>query len=291
MSYADDLSTELAAAGIPGRRRRRILAEISDHLACDPQADLGSPAELAREWADQLGTGRARRAGLGAFLGLVVAGMLIITAFGLHNVSAGLSFPGLHPASRPLADLGLLLVVIGGQLAFVAGVLAAIRAFRHRRLPVVPRREATVIARRAAVGVGAGMACMVGLALVAIEYRAVVPGWWFTFAVVAAGVGGLALAAVTPLIVSATVLRPVQPGDAGDLFDDLGPFVPPILEGRVWLLAVIIAAGVGALVALGGAAGNDPFDGVARGVADALACLAGFALLGGYLGLRRTSSV
>ena len=36
---------------------------------------------------------------------------------------------------------------------------------------------------------------------------------------------------------------------------------------------------------------DDPYDGVARGIADAAACMAGFIVLGRYLGLRTASVV
>ena len=289
MTYVEDLSDQLTAAGIGGRRHRRILAEIRDHLGCDPQAELGPAAEVARQFANQLGTVRARRAGLGAFGALAIAGTLFTASFLAHNIS-GSSFPRLQPASRPLADLALVLVVVGSQLAFVSGVLAAIRTFRHRGLQVLPRREATLIARRAAVGLAAGMACMAGVALLVVEYHHALPGWWSSLALWAAAVGGGALIAAAPLVVSAAAIRPVQAGAGGDLFDDLGAIVPPVLRGRHWLLALLVAGGVGTLIMLGGVAGDDPFDGVARGAADALACLAGFGLLGRYLGLRRSSA-
>jgi hypothetical protein len=285
MSYAEDLSRELSAAGVRGRRLRRILDEISDHLACDPQAELGPAPELAHQFADQLGTVRARRAGFAAFTGLAVAGTLF-TAAALAFNRAGPGFARLHPPSRPLADIGLALVVVGGQLAFVAGLLAAIRSFRRRREAALPRREAVVIGRRATVGLVAGLACMAGLALMAVEFHRFLPGWWEPLAIGAAAAGAAALVAVVPLVISAAAIRPHGDGDAGDLFDDLAGFVPPVLQDRDWPLALIVAGGVGALIALGGLAGDDPFDGLARGLADGLACLAGFALLGRYLGLR-----
>jgi hypothetical protein len=287
MSYVEELARALTAVGIRGRRRRRILAEITDHLACDPQSDLGPPDELARQWADQLGTVRARHAAQGTFAALAAAGALLAAALVAHNLYFT-SFPRLHPASRPLADLGLGLVALGSQLAFVCGVLAAIRALRYRRAQVVSRREATLIARRAGLGLAAGLGCMLGLALLGLEYQRTLPGWWSSLALWAAAVGAGALIAALPLVASSAAIRPVAPGSAGDLFDDLGAIVPPVLRGREWLLAGIVSGGVGALIVLGGVAGDDPFDGVARGAAEALACLGGFGLLGRYLGLRRS---
>jgi hypothetical protein len=43
---------------------------------------------------------------------------------------------------------------------------------------------------------------------------------------------------------------------------------------------------VAIVIAPAGVLQSDPYDGALRGVADALACLTGFALLGRYLGLQ-----
>jgi hypothetical protein len=64
-----ELGRELAAVGIRGRERDRILAEFADHLACDPDAVLGDPRELARQFADDLATDTTRRAALWTFGG------------------------------------------------------------------------------------------------------------------------------------------------------------------------------------------------------------------------------
>jgi hypothetical protein len=63
VSYVDELSNALADVGISRPLRRRILDEIADHLACDPDAELGAPAQLAH----QLPTSWARR-GLGGLV-------------------------------------------------------------------------------------------------------------------------------------------------------------------------------------------------------------------------------
>ncbi|HEY2316874.1 MAG TPA: hypothetical protein VGH67_01130 [Solirubrobacteraceae bacterium] len=62
--FQSQLNGELTAVGITGRLRRRILDEFADHLACDPQASLGDPRALARQFADEVGTTRAMRAAL-----------------------------------------------------------------------------------------------------------------------------------------------------------------------------------------------------------------------------------
>jgi hypothetical protein len=132
----------------------------------------------------------------------------------------------------------------------VAGALAALRWWRRRRSPVLPAAEATVIVRRAALGVLAGIATMVSLGVMAIANRHDVPSSWMWFAVVGAGLGAVALIAALPAVWAAARLRPVTVGPAGDVFDDLGGLVPARLRGRPWRLALIIAAGVVLLITL-----------------------------------------
>jgi hypothetical protein len=72
MNWLDELELELRTAGVPPGPRRRILAEFADHLASDPGSEerLGSPAELARLFADEHATRSTRRS--------VIAGLLIV---------------------------------------------------------------------------------------------------------------------------------------------------------------------------------------------------------------------
>ncbi|MDQ2897742.1 MAG: hypothetical protein M3Y09_19245, partial [Actinomycetota bacterium] len=128
-------------------------------------------------------------------------------------------------------------------------------------------------------------ASSVSLGVIALVFADHVPASWQALALIASGAGTVALLAVLPSLWAAARLRPVATGGAGDLFDDLGPVVPARLRGRPWRLAVLIAAAVALAIALAGIAGDDPYDGIARGVADGLVCLGGFATLGRYLGL------
>lgn len=268
MSYLEQLGRELAAAGIPGRRRRRILAEIEDHLACDPRADLGDPAALATQFADELGTALALRAALRGFGALAVAGALLALGF--------LSGVRLREIDPPAAWL----LLLGPQVALVSGALALIRALRRRRAPVIAAAEATILVRRAGVGLAGGLAAMAGLAMAA-EVRS-----GSTLLLAAGSAGAVVLLAAAPSVIAAGRLRPVAPGPAGDLFEDLGPLVPAPLRGHPWRFALLVAGGLAVVIALAGVIQSDPFDGAARALADGLACLAGFGLLGRFLGLR-----
>jgi chromate reductase, NAD(P)H dehydrogenase (quinone) len=51
----EQLGRELSRARIRGRLASRILAEFQDHLSIDPDADLGEPGAIARQFADELG--------------------------------------------------------------------------------------------------------------------------------------------------------------------------------------------------------------------------------------------
>ncbi|HUE28065.1 MAG TPA: hypothetical protein VMP89_14915, partial [Solirubrobacteraceae bacterium] len=110
--------------------------------------------------------------------------------------------------------------------------------------------------------------------------------WWRIAAGAVAGVGICALAALAVAVRSALRVKPTAPGVAGDVFEDVGPLVPRTLRGRPWAFALTVAAGVAVALTVVGVAQSDPFDGALRGIVDALACLAGFAALGRYLGLR-----
>jgi hypothetical protein len=283
MSYLDELRRELTHAGIGGRLRRRILAEFADHLRCDAKAELGSPAALARRFADDLGTVRARRAAFASFGALAVAGALVIAVFAA-TAHAGIALPKVHPPSQVLFDLGMMLTAFGGQVALASGVLAALRAVRRRDLRVVPKDEAVVMRRRTTVALVAGLACVAGLAMVAVE-ASHAAGWWRTLGLASAGAGAAAIVAACVPLSSALEVLPLAAGSRGDIFDDLGRLTPPPVRGRPWRLALVVAAAIAVVIAAAGVIQSDPFDGALRGLLDGLACMAGFGLLGPYLGL------
>jgi len=285
MSYADELSEALGRAGIRGRRRRRIVIEFDDHLQSNPGADLGAPAVIARQFADELGTRRAFMAAGVVFVALAVAGVAAAVAF-LTAGGAGLKVPQLHARDEALGIPAGLLAVLGAQVALASGSLAVLRAFWRRREPSVSRADAVLIWRRATVGAAAGLVTMAGMALFVAEINQGVANWWTTLVLAGAGVGAMAVLAAVPALVAAARVRPEGSGEAADVLADLGPFVPAILRGRPWRFALLFAAALAVAITVAGVAASDPYDGALRGVADAAGCLAGFALLGRYLGLR-----
>ena len=263
-TYLHELGRELELHGIRGRTRRRILAEVGDHFAADPSAveHFGSPSDLANEFAADLGTHTSRRAAVFAFAALAVAGAVYAAVF-----------VSLSPQSIQSSTLTTAALIVAPQVAFVAGVLALARAFRARKRRL-PTAELIVLHRRTGIALASGVVTMGALAVAAGSTPAYV-------ATTAATI--LLAGAAVPLLAAARV-RPQLAGPAGDVFDDLGV---ERLRTDPWRFARRVALGVGAAVWLAGIAQGDPIDGLLRGVFEGVACLAGFAALGRYLGLRR----
>jgi hypothetical protein len=258
------------------------VAEFEDHLACDPSANLGEPRALARQFADELGTSLARRAAFRACLSLAVAGGVVGAS--LLRVSAQGGFYNVNVAPGIMALL--LVCLLAGQVAFVAGGTALLRAFWLRDERVIAAGEATVLVRRAGVGLVTGAVTLVALPVISLAPSQHVLGEAFAFA--AAGIGLAAIAVAVPAVRDAARLRPVKRGDAGDLFSDLGPFAPRGVS--TWRFAILFSAAVAVVIALSGIASGDPYDAIARGLANGFACLACFAALGRYLGLAAVPS-
>jgi hypothetical protein len=279
--YLHELRRELAAVGIRGALRARILAESEDHLRSDPDGvqRFGTPEEVANAFASELGAHAARRAAIGAFAALGVAGAVYAVSL------VGLSFAHRPPPDTwPLAAiLAFPIVIFAPQVAFVTGSLALVRSLRRREL-VLPTEELRVINRRTGFALLAGLATMAALGLIAFELRDVADRWWVSFTLVGSALAASSLVLVAVPTTKAARLRPRIAGEAGDVFDDLG-------LGRYrehpWRFAWWVAFGVGLAVWLAGVVQGDPIDGAARGFVEALACLGGFAVLGRFLGLRR----
>ena len=278
MTYLDELSRELAAHGIRGKTRSRILAEVDDHLHEDAGAQerFGSPCVVANAFAAELGAQGSRRAAVSAFAALAFAGAVYAVSF-VSLAFAGAPTETLAPA---LGALALAVTILAPQVAFVAGGLALLRALRLRGR-VLPTQELAILKRRTGVALAFGLATMGALALYAHEFHSALAGWWVTLTYASTlTASSLLVAAAVPMIRAAR-LRPQIAGVAGDVFDDLGFRLEP------WRFACLVALGVGLAVWLAGIAQGDPVDGLLRGVFEGLACLGGFAVLGGYLGLRR----
>jgi hypothetical protein len=287
MTYLDDLAFELQRAGIPARRRRRILTEFTDHLTEDPAAELGAAEDLAGRFADELGTRLARAAAFRAFLALAVAGLAMLAMFFAVGRMHGLMVYGGRRHSTPTWSAPLLLAAaLAAQLALAAGGLALLRAWRLRHVPVIGAADARILVRRASVGVLAGALTLTALPVIALAYPHAGGASWRTAAWVVCGLGLIGFVTVVPALLSSARLRPRQSGTSGDLHDDLLTFLPWAPAPRE--AALMLAFGIAVALTIAGIVTDDPYDGALRGIADALACLAGYAALGAYLGLRDT---
>jgi hypothetical protein len=286
--YLSEVGAELVRAGVPRAYRERIVAEFADHLGCDPDADLGDPAALAAQFADELGTSFARTAACRAFIALTVVGLIV-------GVRLLAMLPFRAATFGTEATVALLVSALSGQVALVAGGLALLRAIGLRGRAVVAGRETAVLARRAGVGLAAGAVTLLAspISQGAHPYAAAVavasPGtnvWWPG----SSALGLLALLAAVPAVIRAARLRPRGAGQAGDVLVDLGPLQPAaarLCGGSVTRLALILGAGLAIAVALAGAAANDAYDGMLRGLLESGAFLGSYAVLGRYLGIRR----
>ncbi|MGH2835313.1 MAG: hypothetical protein ACRDLT_09500 [Solirubrobacteraceae bacterium] len=285
MTYLEALESELKTAGIPSARRARIIAEFADHLHEDADARLGAPRELARQFADELGTRLARTAAFRTFGALAFVAVALGAMFlAVGRMRALTMSTQNHTPTPGWAAPILMFAVLAGQVALAAGGTALLRTWWLRRQPVINAREATVLARRSAVGIAGGAVALLALPTMALAFHRQAGVAWTITAWVLTGVGFLALAAVVPSVRAGTRLRPEVAGQAGDLIDDLGPWAPTGLTPvrLAWLVAAAIVVALGAA----GAVTDDPYDGIARGVFDAAACMTGFMVLGRYLGLR-----
>jgi hypothetical protein len=229
----DELGHQLGAVGIRGRLRRRIVAEFRDHRSCAPDADLSDPRAIARQFADELGTSRSRRAAFAAFGALGIAGVAYTVAFVAANT---LGRADLHPRSPLLAGLASVTAVVAPQVEFVAGSLALLRALRGRRARALPAAELRVLARRTPLALACGLATMGAVALLGYEY-----GVRTGIAFVAAAAGGGALLLDSASVLSAVRVHATAPGDSSDVFADLAGLVPKRLRGNPWRVSRAVA--------------------------------------------------
>jgi hypothetical protein len=82
------LAGELAAVGIRGRARDRILTEAADHLAEGQEEHFGDPRELAQLFADERATQATTRAAFTSFGALGLAGAGFAAGWSLLVVGA-----------------------------------------------------------------------------------------------------------------------------------------------------------------------------------------------------------
>jgi hypothetical protein len=278
--YLAELERELR---LPGRLRRRVLAEATDHLheAAAAYIDDGMPAEeaewaavaafgparaVARRFADELAARSVGRAGWAAAIAAVCFGLLFAV-------------------SQPGGVIALFAV----QVAFVAGLVTLIRLLRHHGEVAVPAAKLRLIQRGSALALGCAAA---GLAAERSPAAAAV------------GAGVLvALAGVVraqPRAVAARAFASDEPAedvveDARVLAARYGVRLPRLRLS--WPVAVIVGLGCGLAAAaghtqeLGGSITLRAAAASAIIVAgEALMVLAGYALFGRWLGVTSAPS-
>jgi hypothetical protein len=280
--YLDELAAELDSVGIRGAQRRRILAEVEDHLRESGEPGrFGNPAVIAARFADELATSGARRVAWGSFVALAPAGIAyaILLAFGAP-------WPDITAArSVPIGLVAAATMLLAPQVSFAAGLLALAGAWRLRSEVAAPASAITLLRRRAGVALAGGAMTLLAVIVVTFEFSAWISTWRIALTI------SIAVASLVPIAAGAfalrrtAALRPQTGGEAGDLFDDLGPVLdrlPFELRGHPWSFCFLFAAGVAVLALLGGG----PDEGPRNAVAELVAVCAGFAVLGRYLGLR-----
>lgn len=261
------LRAELARVGIRGRLARRIVLELEDHLRCDPAANLGEPREIAERFAEELRLPRTRRAVYAGFAALALTAVLL--GVPSRGISAAGGWPDTFGGRGLIVSLAGLTMVLGGQVAFVTGVLALWRA---RRRPAAPE-ELRLVQRRLETALIAGGAVLVGETLQAVALQPLIPAWWLALAIPAVLVPGLALGGAAHGLRQAVAITPAV---------DPAP--------RAFPMPLVVAIGVGAVgvIAVGSTlTENSLAEGISRGVLEAVAFTVCFVILGRRLGIRR----
>jgi hypothetical protein len=299
MSWLRELEGELIARRVRRPVRQRLIAELADHIASEPGFDaarLGPARDVAGRYADELAGDDARRAALWAF------GALALTAVALLVTQAtlgGIGYPGFDrgfsaalsgPATSATCDATLsgpaiIALVFASQVALVAGTLAAWRALRRRREPVLPGAEVALLGRRTRIALAAGFVVCAAIGLYAVDFAIVLPVWWLALAGGLAVLAAAALAAAWRVAATGAATVTLAGGPAGDIYDDL----PPLrrLRGhplRLWA-AVALFSGL-AMTLFEWHAEHSFGEGLQRGVAEAAAFTLCFALLGRAIGAR-----
>lgn len=300
MTYLDSLDLELKRAGIPARRRRRILTEFTDHLNENPAAELGAPLDLARQFADELGTRLARVTAYRAFAVLTVAAITLLVMFfdGGRTMGGWVGY-GLHPTSAYMPwwwDPMMIVWFISAQVALASGVLASLRAWRLRHEAVITAADASVLNRRVAVALVAGAITMLLLPITDLIVSswhwtyllAWDPSWWGYAAMIGGPVLIVLLLGMLPSVIAATRLRPSREGAAGDLTADIGPQLAERLNATPLRMALALSMTIVLVMVALGIRTDDTIDGALRGLFDAGVCMTAFTTVGRYLGLRAT---
>jgi hypothetical protein len=286
VTWLEELHAELGRAGIRGRTRRRIELEFADHVACEPgcESRLGTPREVAERFATELRIVRTRRATWVGFAALALAACGLAATTRAYSASGG--WPDLSGWRGLIVALTGIVILFASQVAFVAGVLGAARSYALRRRREITAGEVALVQRRFVVALAAGAATIAGMAAHVVLLWDVMPGSWDAVALVSVVVPAAALAGAAGLLASAREVTPDRAGPADGLTADVPPPLRP-LAARPGLLLLVVGLPVALFVLVAtGHAERSLLEGLERGVAEGLAILGGFVLLGRRLGIR-----
>jgi hypothetical protein len=294
MSWLSAFEDELTARGVRRSARERLVAELADHLECERDlstrlelTQLGEAREIACQCADELAADDARRGALHAFGALALTAVALVVS---QATLGGIGYPGFdHGFTAALSLPAILALVVGAQVALVSGTLAAWRALRRRREPVLPGAEVALVNRRARVGLAGGLAVCASMALYAVDFATVLPVWWLALSGGLAILAGGALVAAWRRVSLGASTVALAGGPAGDIYDDLPPL--RALRGhpwRLWMGATLLCGG--AMTLFEWHAERSLAEGLQRGVAEAVLFSICFAALARAVGARSGAS-
>jgi len=276
MTYLSELRAELRSIGFGRRLVERVVAEVEDHLRCDPQAELGPPKLVAQQFALELGTARTRLAARASFGSLALAALILLGVARAIGAAGGYPPSAAQPWSVALSGLGM---VAFGQIAFVAGVLTLVRGLRQDPSGA----DLRLVHRRALVALAAGALTSGSLFLHALELRPM-PSWWTRLAVAGAAVSFVPLAAAAVAVVRAVRIAPAPIGAAVGLSGDLPR---PLRRHAAGVLVSLGLLAAGFVTVSGAVFESSGVEGLVRGAIEGVGLLAGVVVLGRRLGLRR----
>ncbi|HEV8103463.1 MAG TPA: hypothetical protein VGP69_06995 [Gaiellaceae bacterium] len=276
MTYRSELRAELRSIGFGRRLVERVVAEVEDHLHCDPQAQLGPPRLVAERFSLELGTARTRLAARASFGSLALAALILLAVARAIGAAGGYPSSAAQPWAVGLSALGM---VAFGQIAFVAGVLTLVRGLRRDPSGA----DLRLVHRRAFVALAAGALTSGSLLLHALELRPM-PIWWTRLAVAGAAVSFVPLAAATVVLVRAVRIAPAPIDAAAGLSGDLPR---PLQRHAAGVLVSLGLLAAGFATVSGAVLESSGVEGLVRGAIEGVGLLAGVAVLGRRLGLRR----
>jgi hypothetical protein len=267
MSFERSLRDELDRVGIRGALARRIEAELADHRRCDAAAPLGDPRELAEQFAADLRVSLTRRAVRHGFASLSLAAVLLVAVVLVYGATDQWTHLDLFAARGAVVAACGLAIVIGAQVAFVAGMLSLMPVLLGRSDPA----SLLLAQRRLGVAFVSVSVVIMGELVSTIAQRPLLASWLFAFS---------AAAALAPLPLLAPAVRTLR------VAGGLTPAVPVRSAFPTPLLAGVALAAVAAMT-LGSAVAERSFaEGLTRGVIEAVAIAGCFVLLARRLGLR-----